>query len=182
MLWSNKLFIFFLLLSVSACGFQPLYGKGGSTQNTLLAGVKIDPIPNRIGQEFRITLEGDLNPGGTVPANPSYRLHATLGISEGAVNVARDGTISRYNVNMESAYKLYRVSDNSLVTSGALRHVSSYNNITNQYFSTYVAQEDASRRGIKELSEMYRQRLAAYLTSDPSVLPKLKPESKPEKS
>lgn len=162
----NKFAALLLLpLLLTACGFEPLYGKHKNA-DILFAGVDIDPIEGRDGQQFRIALEDELNPGGAMPAKPAYRLSATLKNSESAIDVARDGTVSRYNVYLDSKYTLTRLSDNSVMTAGNLRHVSSYNNITNQYFSTYVSQGDALKRGLAEMSKLYRQRLAAYLTQN----------------
>lgn len=152
------------VLSLSACGFHPLYGKKETgSVSQLTAGVRIDPIPGRDGQLFKIALEDRLNPGGVVPGNAAYRLHVTFTNSESAIGVSRDGTVSRYNVYVTSTYALYRVADGKAITSGSLSHVGSYNNLINSYFSTYVSEEDAVKRGITELSELYRQRLAAYL-------------------
>jgi LPS-assembly lipoprotein len=156
-----------IMLALSACGFQPLYGQrsnDGSPQT--LAGVSVDPISastGRMGQQFKADLEDKLNPQGAVPPRPSYRLSATLVSTSSAIGIARDGTVSRYNVYLDSAYTLYRNSDGKPVTKGSLRHVSSYNNIANEYFSTYVSEEDAVKRGITELAEAYRQRLSSHL-------------------
>lgn len=157
-------------LLASGCGFQPLYGKyEGSKENPLLAGVTVNSVAQnaRMAQMLRTNLEDRLNPDGVVPANAPYRLEVSLGYSEAPIGTARDGTVSRYNVYLNSNYNLYRVSDGKRITSGNLYNVSGYNNIINQYFATYVADEDAIRRGIVELAELYRQRLGAYLTVNP---------------
>lgn len=152
---------------LAACGFEPMYAKQSGKQNALLAGVRVEGAPpGRLGQQFRIALEDQLNPEGVMPVDPLYRIQVTFDHTEAAIDTARDGTVSRYNVYLNSNYKLYRISDGVLMTSGSLRHVSSYNNITNEYFSTYVAQEDALERGIVELGKLYRQRLAVYLTQN----------------
>lgn len=154
-----------------ACGFQPMYGQQKSQEeNPLLAGVRVDPVNAqnpRMAQMMRVGLEDRLNPGGVVPADAAYRLSVSLSHNEGAIATARDGTVSRYNVYLNSTYKLYRIADGKPVASGKLYNVSGYNNITNQYYATYVAGEDAIRRGITELTELYRQRLGAYLTVSP---------------
>lgn len=164
---------------LSACGFQPLYGsKEGFKER--LASVYIDPIPERMGQVLKTKLEDKLNPRG-LSENPDYRLIVTLTSTASAMGVGRDGTISRYNVNLTSSYQLLNAHDNSLVTSGDLRHTSSYNNVSNAYFSTFVSEQDAIKRGVAELAELYRQRLAAYLahpTTKPIVKdPKASPKS-----
>lgn len=157
---------FFLLLplALSGCGFEPVYAKREGS--ALFAGVQVEAPQTRSGQQLRIALEDELNPGGAA-ARPAYRLVVDLKNSEAAIGVARDGTVSRYNVYLDSAYTLYHIADEKIVTSGQLRHVSSYNNITNQYYSTYVAQEDALKRGVSELGKLYYQRLSAYLSAKP---------------
>lgn len=156
-------------LLLAGCGFQPLYAeKADDSASLALAGVKVDDVgavagEKRMGQQFKENLEDQLNPGGAVPANAPYRLTATLTSSEAPIGIARDGTVSRYNIYLDSSYKLFRTSDGKQVTGGSLRYVSSYNNVTNAYFSTYVSQEDAIKRGVVELSQLFRQRLGAYL-------------------
>lgn len=141
-----------------------MYGDTHSEKSSaLLAGIAVDSIPDRLGQQFRISLENKLNPRGGASSNPRYRLSATLKTAESGIGVARDGTVSRYNVYLDSSYTLYRISDGKKMISGNLRQVSSYNNITNEYFSTYVAKEDAHKRGVEALAMQYRQRLLAYL-------------------
>lgn len=155
------------LLLLAACGFQPLYGKQEPASRALVSGIKIDQVTapdRRTAQLFRINLEDQINPEGT--QKPIYRLSAGLSISEAAIGTARDGTVSRYNIYLTSAYTLTRISDHKLMTAGELRHASSYNNITNEYYSTYVSKEDAIKRGLMELSQLYRQRLGAYVTEN----------------
>jgi len=149
------------------CGFQPLYGKNKpDAGQAMLGGIQVEPVSGRPGQLFTIELEDQLNPGGVVPSHPRWRLATSLTLREVGIGVARDGTVSRYNVYLDSNYQLYRVADNQLMTSGNLRHVSSYNNILNEYYSTYVAQEDAYKRGVTELAQLFRQRLGSYLTQN----------------
>ena len=167
--------IFFIasLLLLTGCGFTPLYGKkDNGAAPSVLAGVKIDPVSNgHMGQQFKIALEDNLNPGGAVPANAPYHLTATIISAEAPIGVSNDGTVSRYNVYLDSTYILFRTSDGAKLTTGKVRNVSSYNNATNEYFSTYVSEQDAIKQGIQELSEMYRERLIAYLTGPDSGKP-----------
>lgn len=159
----NSIICLVALVGLSACGFQPVYGhKPGEASG---AGVIVDTLSgrSRMHQQFKADLEDKLNPAGKVPAGAEYRLNATLMSSAGAIGVARDGTVSRYNVYLDSQYELIRMSDGEKVTSGTLRHVSSYNNPTSQYFSTYMSEQDAIKRGVTELSELFKQRLSPFL-------------------
>jgi hypothetical protein len=160
----------------TACGFQPVYGKKDGAVPKSLAGVSIEPVGrDRDSQLLKFALEDNLNPGGAVPVNPAYRLNASLTSTASPIGIARDGTVSRYNVHLYSQYKLIRNSDDAVVTTGNVRHVSSYNNVTGAYFSTYISEEDAVKRGIGELGEMYRQRLAPFLTAGYVAPPRKQP-------
>ena len=160
----NNILIAVALLGITACGFKPMYGHKGGTEGGG-PGVVIETLDDRtrMNQQFKAELEDKLNPAGRVPANAKYRLETTLSSEANAIGVARDGTVSRYNVSMRSGYRLIRIDDDQLVTSGSLRHVSSYNNTNNQYFSTYMSEQDALKRGVTELTELYKQRLSPFL-------------------
>src|SRR5581483_4688173 len=120
--------------------------KTGNTDSAMLASVRIDTIPGRIGQEFKEDLEDQINPGNSITAAPAYRLAVSLTTNEAAIGVSRDGTVSRYNVYLNSTYTLTRTADSKQVAAGTLNHVSSYNNLVNDYFSTYISDADATKR------------------------------------
>lgn len=184
MSWPSSFALTLLLpLLLAGCGFKPLYSRYTEPASSkLFAGVKVDPVSStdrRLGQLLQHGLEDQLNPGGVVPGNAAYRLHVQLTSWSTPIGTARDGTVSRYNIYLDSVYELYRTSDDKLVTSGSLRHVSSYNNITNAYFSTYVSEGDATAQGIAELGELYRSRLATYLEEGAPVQDKKTDTQKP---
>jgi len=163
-----------LLAILAGCGFHSVYGthvndKTGDTDAAMLASIRIDSIAGRMGQELKEDLEDQINPGDAIAAPPTYHLTVSLTSSESAIGVSRDATVSRYNVYLTSTYKLIRDADNKQVASGTLTHVSSYNNEINAYFSTYISDADATKRGISELAEMYRARLAAYFDAGAPV-------------
>lgn len=173
MSWRSKALLLCLPFLLAACGFEPLYGKPPITENApdsrLNAGVKIDSIPGHLGQVFKNHLEDVLNPGGSLPKAPAYRLVANIGYITVPVSVARNGTVSRYNLNFSSDYVIIRTADEKPVTSGSVSYLSSYNNLTNIYFATYQAQQDALNRGTQALADLYRQRITAWLDSGAPV-------------
>lgn len=166
---SQNRLVWFLLpllpLLLCGCGFHPLYAKhpADDTTSKLTAGVKIEPIEGRSGQILRSNLEDRLNPAGYASGNPAYRLNIKLTHNSTPIAVARDGTVARYNVQLTSQYVLTRNADDKIVARDQIGYVNSYNNLTPAYYSTYIAEQDAIKRGLIELSELYRQRLAIYL-------------------
>jgi len=164
---------------LTGCGFQPLYSKKAATDNSkVFAGVTVDSMPGRSGQLFQAELEDQLNPHGAIPPKPAYRLSATFKTRVVPIGVARDGTVSRYNIYLSSSYTLYRNSDGKPITDGSVSFVNSYNNLTNAYFSTYISEQDALKRGVEELAQLYRQRLTAYFDAGAPVHEIIAPENK----
>ena len=169
------------LLFLAACGFQPVHGsKATSDQDSIIReGIKISAtsaeVP-RMAQLFTQHLE-DLMPTPLAGQPPLYELHVTLTESTIAIGVARDGTAARYNLAMDSTYTINRAGETAVLANGSLRNVTSYNNPNNQYFSIYVSEEDARKRGLQELAELYRQRLISYTPT--TLVPALPPANAP---
>ena len=156
-----------VLLSAASCGFSPMYSK--ANDKALASGIVIEAPSDRMGRQLQENLEDRLNPDGRIPARPAYKLVVTLGTTVSGMGVDRAGTVSRYNVILASNYKLIDLSDNKVVQGGELKHVSSYNNQANQYFSTIISERDSMERGMTELSELYRQRIGSWLVSERST-------------
>jgi hypothetical protein len=165
----HRLLLCLVPLLLASCGFEPVYSKKDASQlpandeSKVFAGVDVAKITGRDGHQLQSELEDLLNPGGKIPQRPVYRLIVTLDLVEAPVGVSRDATVSRYNIHLDSRYTLYRNSDGKQISQGALRHVSSYSNATNAYFSTFVSRDDAIKGGITELAELYKLRLSAYM-------------------
>lgn len=176
MSWRNSIILCLLSFSVAACGFEPLYRSEGATiedQKVLsdLAGIEIETQGGLLGAQFKRDLQDRLNPGKVIAANATYRLSMDLSTREEPVAVARDGSISRYNIFMETYFRLMRKKDNKLVLEGRFQRVTSYAVQANAYYSTHVSRNDAIRRAITELAEEYRQRLSAFIKQNPSPKP-----------
>jgi hypothetical protein len=180
-----------ILLLLASCGFRPVYDKsqpasGNSITNT---GVRVIAVATgttstlptssdssfdnsaaaSMARQFTNSLEDMMNSGG----NPAYEINVFISYNNIGVGVARDGTASRYNLVINSSYKLIRLSDGKEVDNGSLSNVISYNNPNNQYFSTYISEQDVRKRGVKELAELYRHRLLSFKEKDqPAVAPK----------
>ncbi|HEU5046487.1 MAG TPA: LPS assembly lipoprotein LptE [Rickettsiales bacterium] len=151
-------------LVLAGCGFQPMYGQhsGLSSDSPLSGNLAIDPIPGHEGQMLKNSLEDKLNPEGQRTATPDYRLQ--IGISRALIPavVQSDGTIQRYNVKIQSDFKLLRTADNKLLLTGHMERTGSYNVTVNANFATYEAEQDVIKRSIEELAEDYMLRLSGY--------------------
>ena len=149
----------------AACGFRPLYGRresDGSATVDDLAEIYIAPVPDRPGQQFTNLLRDRINPRG-VPARARYRLEVILTESITEVALRRDETATRANLRMTANYVLVSRVDDSVVLRGRSFSVNSYNILESQ-FATQVSADDARERGIRELTDDIRTRLAVYFS------------------
>lgn len=156
-----------VLLLVSACGFRPVYGKHYQEERgqvtAQLAEIQVMTDTSRLSQLFKAELEDRLNPEHHTGAK-RYQLH--VGITEQNIPlfVAQDGTYGRGNLRYTLKYTLVRTQDHQSVDRGSLVRVSSYAaSETNAIYASYVAQEDAKRRGMVELANDLAMRIGNRL-------------------
>ncbi|MCE2509544.1 MAG: hypothetical protein J4G10_00955 [Alphaproteobacteria bacterium] len=160
------------LLSLAACGFRPLHGHGGSAASgadSELALIKIEPIPDRLGQEFRNALLDRLTPMG-VPSRPRYllRVAATENIQE--LGIRKDETATRANLRLHVKYTLYDSTTRQPVFRSEKKTVGSYN-ILESDFATLAAEQDIRSRLIQKISDNIKTSLAIHLSRQNSMAP-----------
>lgn len=161
------------MLLTSACGFQPVHGRAErATMSTQLESLDIVTDASRPGQLLKAEIEDQVNPDFK-RAEKRYTLHIALSEVEISLFINPDGTSSRGDLQFTSNYRLVRKSDGKLVDTGNLMRISSYNTSETADYAAYVSREDARKRGVVELAQDYKLRLA-------NLLPKLNdPDAKP---
>ena len=151
------------LLAVAGCGFRPVYGPAASGQGTAvdqLATVRIEPLRDRAGQQLHNFLRDELNPKGQ-PINPAYKLEIDLTQRTEKLAFRQDETATRANIILKSAFVLRAADDGRVLYTGQASSIHSYNILDEQY-PTDVSEADARRRGLRELSQDIKLRLAVY--------------------
>jgi LPS-assembly lipoprotein len=154
------------LLALPGCGFQPLYGPSGTGQSSTtddLAAVRVVPLTDRIGQQFHNMLLDRLNPKGQ-SSRPDYALNVKLTKTINKVAIRKDETASRANMILRASFILRDQETTEALLRGDLRSINSYNILDSQ-FPTYVSEADAVERGLRELSDDLRIRLAVYFST-----------------
>ncbi len=154
--------VFILALAVSACGFQPLYGRNDSGQRTqdLLAKVRIQPLPDRVGQQLHNLLRDRLNPRGQ-PSSPDYSLHIRISETLEELGIRKDETATRSNLTVFADFVLSDARSGKELFKGRSRSINSYNILESQ-FATLFSESDARNRALRELSDEVSNRLAVY--------------------
>ena len=130
-----------LLASIAAlasCGFQPVYGPGGSAED-LIGRIDVLPPSDEEGRALTRRLEDRL--GQT--QSPDLVLDADIYITEEELGVLPDGSISRFNVLGRVDWTLNR--DDAEVISGSEQSFTAYS-ATSTTVATIIAQRDARER------------------------------------
>ena len=152
-----------LLLAVTACGFQPLYGRDSETgvaANDELAKVLILPISQRTGQQMHNFLRDRLNPKGQ-PVEPSYLLSVTLIENISQLGIQEDATATRARLTMVAKFALRDTTGETVLYRGRARSANSYDILDDPY-ATQVSEFDARERTLEALSDTMKIRLATY--------------------
>jgi len=156
-----------LCLALGACGFEPLYGEHGADNVAVtddLAAVRIEAIPDRIGQKMYNMLHERLTPDGRIE-EPKYSLRVHLEETTQDLLYERDETATRSNLTLRAYYVLRRLEDDEVIAKGTSRATTSYDILSSQY-ATVVSQEDARERSARVVSDDIRTRVAVALSSE----------------
>jgi LPS-assembly lipoprotein len=149
-------------LPLSGCGWEPLYADSKTEPASAdLRAIKIDPIPERIGQMLEFGLRASLNPQHE-DTKPLYRLAVGLRIIQQNLGIQSQGLGTRGEVELDATYQLYALAGNTLLQSSSLHANDSYDIQANGY-STVVAQNDAKRRCVEELRHEIVARLTLFM-------------------
>ena len=125
-----------------------------------LSTVRVEPLRDRDGQQLHNFLRDELNPDGQ-PVDPAYRLQIKLSQRTEKLGFRQDETATRANVILETAFVLRATGDDRVLYAGRASSINSYNILDEQY-PTNVSAADAVRRGLREISQDIKLRLAVY--------------------
>jgi LPS-assembly lipoprotein len=153
-----------LLLALSACGWAPLYADPQSgPASAELRAIRVDPIPDRIGQRLEMALRNSLNPSGE-PTEERYRLATSLSYALSNLGLVSQGTATLGRVDLFATYRLIDLKSGGLLLTNTVHTQNTFALNPNQY-STVVAGNDAAARGVVELDEEIVTRLTLFLQS-----------------
>lgn len=167
----RRLLFLSMLSLVTACGFQPLYGERSDGQagvESQLAQVLILPISERAGQQLHNLLRDRFNPAGQ-PAASQYELKVEVRETIRKLGVRLDATATRANLTLRAVFILRARGDKRILFQGNSSSTNSYDIFDLEIqFSTVASEEDARHRGLRELSDSIKTRVALFLRKQPS--------------
>ncbi|MCA3279796.1 MAG: hypothetical protein ING10_11050 [Roseomonas sp.] len=156
-----------LPLLAAGCGFRPMYGRSGLSEDAqvsdALAAVKVGLITERQGQLLRRRLEEGLAPKGRGTVTAKYDLRVGLGYAFELQGFRRDGFPSRVRFNATANWFLFDVgAPPREIARGTERASNAYDIPENQFFAADVARETMERQLIEELAQHILERLAIH--------------------
>ena len=151
------------LLTLVACGFQPLYGTDAEQAGVAaqLADVSIDNIPDREGQALRNALIDRFYRHGR-PASPRYALHVQpLRERLSDLDITKSSDATRGQLRLETVMTLKDAATDAPLLRRELVAITSYN-ILSSHFTTRVSEENARQNATDDLARQIETQLALY--------------------
>lgn len=157
-----------LALSLSACGFKPMYAEGPS--NTVisqeLSSIAIAPIPERLGQQIHNGLMDQLNPYGA-PSAPQFMLVVSLDENLQGFGFRHDESITRQNFRLNAHYRLLNADTQAVMTEGEVTSNMAFD-VVQSDFANHTAFEDARNRTADQIIATLVLRLGSFFHSQPN--------------
>ena len=157
-----------MITLTTACGFQPVYGNIGGdravTTRAQFAKVRIPPIAEREGQMLRNRLIDQIYVDGA-PRDPAYDLRVGLRFREGAIDIDRDDSVTRTQLNVTAqAILADRITNKTLWTADS-RAIVTYN-VLDSPFATVQSERAAREQAMQQLADDLVVRLGAFFATE----------------
>jgi LPS-assembly lipoprotein len=151
-----------MVVALSGCGWTPLYAdreSGPADEN--LRAIKVDPIPERIGQKLAWALRESFNPTG-VSTPQRYRLRTLLTTARADLGIQSTGLGSRGKFDATATFTLIDIKTGAALMATTSHVSESFDILANEYASV-VAEDDARTRAVEELRRDMVTRLTLFL-------------------
>lgn len=150
-------------LAVASCGFRPLYsGRTGGADAGELSQIRIQTIPDRVGQILYNHLLDRLSPRGQADV-VKYTLDTQLRIQETKLALTQADVATRGNIETLAYFQLRDIESQEILFESSSRITTGYD-IVQQQYAAQVARDAAIKRTLREISDDMRFKLASYLT------------------
>ena len=150
------------VLALSGCGWEPLYAdRESSPADADMRAIKVDPIPERIGQRLALALRESLNPDGT-PTPQRYRLSILLITLRSDLGIQETGLGSRGKLDATANITLRDIKTGATLLFTSSHTAESFDILANEYASV-VAEDDARTRAVEVLRRDIMTRLTLFL-------------------
>jgi LPS-assembly lipoprotein len=148
--------------ALAGCGWEPLYAdpETGPASEELRA-IKVNPIPERIGQRLEIALRNSFNPSGE-PTSPRYVLSTSLISVLSNLGIQSEGLATLGQIDAVATITLVDIQNKTTLLTNTVHVANSFDLNPNQY-STIVGADDARNRCVAELDQEIVTRLTMFM-------------------
>ncbi len=146
-------------ISLSACGFQPLYATNSRADIVAtLSQISIEAPDTRETQFVTNALYLSLSSS----QKPVYRLKLSSSSSIADLAIERDSRVTRANYRQTVKYELMEIKTNQTIITGSSSHAASYNKVASE-FANDQAKLNASQRTAKAIAQDIKLQIAVKL-------------------
>ena len=159
------------LLALVGCGFEPVYAKrdtppeaGRADSRTALESVKVVTEAGRNGQIVQIALE-DILYAGKKDNNTKveYKLSIATHLLEYPAVIQNTQFVSRTNIRIQLIGTLTDAKTDKIIWSGSVVRLASFNLSQTADYASFVARDDALKRGLEAASQDMAMNVQARL-------------------
>jgi len=151
-------------ITLSGCGFRPLFSRHSVSAPEALAAIAIKPIQDRTGQKLRNLLLDRLSPKGPA-VTARYVLEINVSVLRQSLGVKKDAFATRANLSVTASFVLLPTYADRLSSfKGSAVSTNSYN-ILRSEFATLSARNNALDRALREIADEIRIRIAVALNT-----------------
>jgi len=159
-----------MLVTLSACQFQPLYSSSAGTtgsQNFALSQMSVAEVDTREAQQVRNHLIFLLS-GGSTPLDPTHEVRLRVTTTKKDLAAAISGGLGQSttgsrasvgntagSVQISASYEIYDLAKKEIVFRGNRNANASFDQ-TSQTFASQRAERDAENRAAREVAEQLR--------------------------
>jgi len=149
-----------LLLTLGACGLQPMYGGGSSGKVASgLTTIMVAAIPERAGWLVRNALVDRM---GGESASPSYRLEVDLDDDLTSFGIRGDSSATRERRTLRARYRLVELSTGLVVLDATAGSDAGIDIVSSEY-ATVAAEQTAQERLAQVIADQMVSRLALFM-------------------
>jgi LPS-assembly lipoprotein len=153
----RRCFLVIGLLSLTACGLQPLYGGGsGSAVASTLRSVSVAPIAGQSGWLIRNKLVDRLGEAGA--GSPAYRLDVRLDDNITSFGLRGDQAATQERRTLRARYQLVDLKNGMVVLDASAGSDSGIDIVSSEY-ATVAAEQTA----LENLSDIVADQIVARL-------------------
>lgn len=158
----------FAFLTLSGCGFSPLYGgPQGGQASAALENVQVQTIPDRAGQVLHQALQEDFYRDGQ-PVQTLYLLSVNYSINPIGEGLQEDSSTTRIRFDAVAHWRLSPIGQPSqTLISGDARAMNALNIIDQQYFSAVLETQTIDEQLADQISAQITAQLMSWFRTHP---------------